>query len=146
MEIVLDNNVLFSLMNTSSAASYIFFFLNPAKIFAPEFIKSEFSKHKELCLLKSKLSEHGFELRQKEVEEKINFVNSSEYKQFLKSSLKALPDPDDVDFLALALSIQKRYSSRNSVIWSNDPHLKQQSLVKVFTTADLLIKLLDNEI
>ena len=139
MKIVLDNNILFSLINPFSAASYIFFFLNSEKIFAPEFIKSEFEKYKEICLFKSKLSEHEFELRQKEVEEKISFLKLPEYKRFLKQSIEILPDPDDSDFLALALSLK-------STIWLNDPHLKQQSFVKVFTTSELLIKLLNNEI
>jgi len=50
-----------------------------------------------------------------------------------------MPDSDDIDFLALALS-------NNSAIWSNDPHFKQQSLVKAFTTVELLKKLLKGEL
>jgi len=50
-----------------------------------------------------------------------------------------IADPDDIDFLALALSA-------DSAIWSNDPHLKQQSLAKVFTTKELIEKLLKDEI
>ena len=136
MKIVLDNNILFSLMNLNSAASYIFFFLDSKEIFTPEFIKSEFNKYKELCLLKSGLSEHEFELRLEEVEEKISFIKLSEYEAFLKKSLSILPDSDDVDFLALALSI-------NSIIWSNDSHFKQQSLIKVYTTKELIDELLE---
>lgn len=50
-----------------------------------------------------------------------------------------LRDSDDADFLALALF-------SNSAIWSNDPHLKKQSLVPVFTTKDLLKMYLKGEI
>ena len=146
MRLVLDNNILFSLMHPFSTASYIFFFLDPENVFAPEFIKSEFEKYKEICLFKSKLSEHEFELRFKELKEKIKFIELSEYEEFLKQSAETLPDPDDADFLALALSIaQKGYSSSNSLIWSNDPHLKQQSFVKTLTTSELLTNLLNNE-
>ena len=139
MKIVLDNNILFSFMNPNSAASYIFFFLGAKEIFAPEFIKYEFNKYKKLCLLKSELSEHEFELRLEEVEEKINFIKLLEYEAFLKKSLGVLPDSDDVDFLALALKL-------NSAIWSNDSHFKQQSLIKVYTTKELIDELLESKL
>lgn len=138
MKLVLDNNTLFSVMNPRSAASYLFSLIR-AKFFAPEFIKSELNEHRDKCLSYSKLSEHEFEMRQDEIEVRIKFFKSSEYEDFLKISLEALPDPDDADFVALALSI-------NSAIWSNDPHLKQQSLVEVYTTAELIGKMLNEEI
>ena len=133
MRLVLDNNIFFSLMKPFSVNSYLFSSLR-TDFFAPEFIKSELKKHKEECLFKSKLSEHEFEMRKNEVEENIKFFKSLEYKDFLKISLTALTDPDDVDFLALALAIK-------AAIWSNDPHLKQQSKVKVYSTSELLKKL-----
>ena len=37
----------------------------------------------------------------------------------------------DIPFLALALEL-------DIPLWSNDPHFKQQSLVKVFTTEELI--------
>jgi predicted nucleic acid-binding protein len=138
MRLVLDNNVLFSIMNPKSVASYLFFSIR-AVFLAPEFIKFELNKYKEECLLKSKLSEEQFEMRQKEVEESINFFKSSEYESFLEKSIDSISDPKDIDFLALALLT-------NSAIWSNDPHLIEQSLVPVFTTKDLVVKFLKGEI
>lgn len=124
-------------MKPDSANSYLFFSLGD-EFFAPEFVKSELNEHKEECLIKSKLSEHEFEIRHAEVEENVRFFESSKYEDFLKKSLIALPDADDADFLALALAIK-------AAIWSNDPHLKQQSLAKVYTTAELIDKLLKEE-
>ena len=138
MRLVLDNNILFSIMNPKSAASYLFSSLR-AGFSAPEFIKSEFNEHKGDCLFKSKLSEHEFEMRQAEVENAINFFKLSEYDDFLEASANALPDSDDADFVALALLLK-------AAVWSNDPHLKQQPLVKVYTTAELIGKMLDGEI
>ncbi|MEK6951667.1 MAG: PIN domain-containing protein [Nanoarchaeota archaeon] len=138
MGLILDNNIFFSLMNPNSTASYLFFSIR-TEFFAPEFIKSELKEHKEECLIKSKLSEHEFEIRQKEVEEPIKFFKSSEYTEFLREAKASLSDPDDIDFLALALSI-------NSPIWSNDLHFKKQRLAKVFTTEELFNKMLKNEI
>ena len=138
MEIVLDNNILFSLMKPNSINSYLFFSLN-VKFIAPEFIKSEFNKYKEECLFKSGLSEHEFEIRQEEVKESIEFFKESEYDELLIKAIRNLPDPKDSPYLALALRL-------NSSIWSNDKHFKQQSLVKVFTTAELINNLLKNKI
>lgn len=137
MRLVLDNNIFFSLMNPFSVASYLFSLLK-VKFFAPEFVKSELRKYKEECLLKSKLSEHEFEIRQKEVEFETEFSKPLKYKDFLKEAIKELPDAKDSPYLALALSIK-------ASIWSNDPHLKQQSLVKVFTTKELFKRMLRKE-
>ena len=138
MRLVLDNNILFSLMDSDSVNSYLFSSLK-AIFIAPEFIISEFNKYKEECLFKSKLSEHEFKIRQFEVESNIEFFKESEYDELLIKAIKNLPDPKDAPYLALALFT-------NSSIWSNDKHFKQQSLVKVFTTAELINKLLEEEL
>ena len=138
MMLVLDNNIFFSLMNPGSINSYVFSSLR-SEFFAPLFLKSELNKHKSECLLKSKLSEHEFEIRQAEVEEKIKFCRLSEYKDFLKEARRALPDQKDSPYIALALSL-------NAPVWSNDPHLKQQSLIEVYSTEELIRKLLSGSL
>ncbi|MEK6860223.1 MAG: PIN domain-containing protein [Nanoarchaeota archaeon] len=132
MKLVLDNNVLFSIINPFSTAAYLFSSIR-AEFLAPEFIKQELEKHKEECLIKSGLSKHEFEIRQNEIEESINFFKSSEYENFLEKSSDLISDIKDIDFLALALLT-------DSAIWSNDPHIKEQSLIPVLTTKDLLVK------
>ncbi len=138
MEIVLDNNSLFSIMNPKSVSAYLFASIR-SNFIAPEFIKSEFNRYREECLVKSKLSEEQFEMRQEEVEESIEFLEESEYKSFLKKALVSISDEDDVPYLALALL-------KNSAIWSDDKDFKEQSLIKVFTTEELLKMFLDNEV
>lgn len=137
MKLILDNNILFSLMKPFSADSYLFSSLS-VEFFAPEFIKSEFNKYKEICLFKSGLSEHEFELRLNDIKDKVKFSKLPEYKSFLKKAKGSVPDPDDEPYIAVALFL-------NAAIWSNDPHLKQQSLVKVFTTKELVDKLFRGE-
>ena len=94
----------------------------------------QLDKYKESCVSKSGLSKHEFEIRQTEVERNIEFSEESEYDEFLDKAIKNLPDPKDAPYLALALSL-------NASIWSNDSHLKEQSLVKVLSTSEL-VKLL----
>ena len=138
MKLVLDSNILFSIMKLDSVASFLFSSLG-AEFFVPEYIKDELRNHKSECLLKSKLSEHEFHIRQADIEGSIKFCKFSEYGRFLKDAVNALPDPKDSPYLALALAIK-------SEVWSNDPHLKQQALVKVSTTKDLIDKLLADKI
>ena len=138
MKLILDSNSLFSIMNPKSVSSYLFASIK-SDFIAPEFLKFELEEHKEECLIKSRLSEHEFKIRQTEVEESIKFFKPNEYEGFLEKARDTILDPDDIDFIALALST-------NAAIWSNDPHLKKQSLVPVFTTENLLDIFLKGEI
>ena len=138
MRLVLDNNSLFSIINPKSVSAYLFASIRSGFI-APEFIKKELNKYRELCLFKSKLSEHEFEIRQKEIFKTIEFFKESKYDELLTKAIKSLPDPEDSPYLALALLT-------NSAIWSNDLHLKEQSLVSVFTTEDLVRMFLKGEL
>ena len=138
MMIVIDNNVLFSLMNPNSVASYIFS-MPDLEFYAPEHILSELEEHKDECLAKSRISKHEFEIRINEVEQKINIIKLHDYKLFLMKAIDSLPDQDDALYLALALMVK-------SAIWSNDLHLKKQNLVKVYTTEELIHDLLEDNI
>ena len=62
----------------------------------------------------------------------VEFIPVEEYRQLLPKALSLMPtNPNDIDFLASALKL-------NLPIWSNDPGLKKQSKVKVYTTPELL--------
>ena len=64
---------------------------------------------------------------------RIEFVPVEEFKDFLKEAELTCPDPDDIEYFALALKL-------NCPIWSEDIRLKKQSKVKVFSTSELLKK------
>ena len=130
MEITIDNNILFSFINPNSTASKILSF-QEIELIAPNFIKVELEKYKEECKIKSGLSEIAFEERKKDVESKIKFYDVNIYKKFLKKAIKLIPYLDDVPYLALALK-------KDSIIWSNDLHLKKQSIIKVLTTKEII--------
>lgn len=91
--------------------------------------------HKSECLSKSGLSEQEFEIRLAEINEKIKFIGFSDYKRFLKKSLAAVSDSEDAHYIAVALLVK-------APVWSNDSHIKQQSLAKVRTTKELVEELL----
>jgi len=130
MNIIIDNNILFSLMKPGSGSSKIFSSLN-CEFVAPSFVIQEFNKYEEECLKKSGLSIREFKLRKKEIFSKINFFEFSEYDRFLKEALKICSDQDDAPYMALALKLK-------TPIWSNDSALKQQDKVMVLSTKDLI--------
>lgn len=127
---IIDNNILFSLMKPDSSASEIFE-QRPFKFVAPEFIRSELDEHEQECEEKSGLSKKEFKARRADVEADITFISVDVYKKFLKKAVKAVDDPDDAPYIALALALK-------APIWSNDPDLKKQSLVDILTTKELI--------
>ena len=130
MELLIDANILFSLMNPSSVTSQIFQERN-FRLFAPKFILSELDEHEGECQKKSHLSKEAFQQRKVLIQSRLSFIDVQTYKSLLKRAIKLIPDLDDVPYLACALS-------QNLPLWSNDSHFKQQSLIPVLTTRELL--------
>lgn len=129
MDIIIDNNILFSLMNPRSTASILQ--KEITNLYAPDFIKSELEEHEEECMDKSGLKKEDFQKRKAEIFSKIQFIDAQDYKSFLKKAIKLVPDEDDVPYIALSLSL-------NISIWSNDSHLKVQNAVQILTTEELV--------
>ena len=127
MKLVVDANILFSLSKETSSASEIVKRFN-LKLFAPSFALEELSKYKDELEKKSK---KDFKTIISSLKEKINFIEEPEYSGFLNEPKINISDPKDITYLALALKIK-------SPIWSNDNHLKEQSLITVFTTSEII--------
>ncbi len=130
MKILVDNNILFSLMKPNSTNSALFSIIK-FDFYAPLFIMNEFTKHSEECFKKSGLRRDLFELRKKEIIKKIIFVKFKDYEVFFKEALKICPDKDDAPYFALALKL-------NCPLWSNDSLLKKQDKINVLSTEDII--------
>lgn len=130
MLLVVDANIFFSaLISRGVAASLLF--SDKLELIAPEFLLIELEKHKEKILYKSSLLEDDFSKAVNLFEDRIDFIPRQEFEKFLFESNRFTPDPDDTEYLALAL----RFSCP---VWSNDKALKKQSKVKVFSTSELI--------
>ena len=130
MKLILDNNIFFSLMKPDSTASKLLYDFN-FELVAPDFIKHEFDKYKKEILKKSRLSKKDFDERLKFFKSRINFIEFESYKKFLKKSFSLISDKKDSPYLAVALLLK-------CPIWSNNGHFKEQDLVPVFTTRELI--------
>ncbi len=129
MELVVDTNVIFSAIVRNSVTRILL--LNPNLIlYSPEGLISELDEHKKEIRAKSKLNEKRYDELMAVLLSKIKLEPKETIAPFLKEALEFSPDKDDSPFLALCLA-------KGIALWSNDKPLKQQSFVKVLSTAEL---------
>jgi len=130
MKLILDFNILFSILRPDTAASEIFSRLD-IELVAPEELADEFEKWATECRKKSGLPEAAFSERVQFVSSQILLVDSNVYVKYLSEALSLISDEGDAPYMALGLAT-------GLSIWSNDKGLAQQDRVKVFNTAELI--------
>ena len=129
MDFVVDTNVLFTFFWEGSSTRKLLV-KQELDLFSPEFALEEINSHCDEILKKTGISLEEFKRLRRELAILVEFIPLEEYSSFMEKA-SAIPDPDDVDFVALALKL-------DCPIWSNDKELKQQTVVKVFSTSDLI--------
>ncbi len=132
MKLVLDSNIIFSALIKKSTTRDIIL-SDIFDLYAPEYIFSEIRKHKELLLKKSRLDEGELDALLLLLQKHIHLTPKGKYNEKMalaEDILKGI-DITDSPFLALALSL-------DCSVWSNDGHFKQQDIVEVYTTKELV--------
>lgn len=130
MDLIVDANILFAALIKESKTSNLLF-REELHLFTPEFIFTEFAKYEKLLLKKTHRTKEDFKKLLELFERQINVFPLSEIKHYIKQASMISPDPKDVQYFALALLL-------NASIWSNDKPLKQQSIIKIFSTSGLI--------
>lgn len=136
MRLVVNTNILFSFFRENPVRDLIvkqdFFGL---ELYSPKYALSEIRKNISDAMKYSGIkTADDFEFIMSSLEIFIE-VKSPEF--FMESKPEAeniSPHTKDVPFFALALKL-------DAGIWSNEPRLKKQSKVKVYTTSELLKEL-----
>jgi predicted nucleic acid-binding protein len=132
LRLVVDTNILYTYFwKNSFARNYMLRI--PLILFSPEFALEEIKANRLDILKKTKISVEKFKILRTEIAMGVDFVSIEIYKEYLNKALNISPDPNDVDFFALALKL-------NIPIWSNDSALKKQNNVLVLSTIDILEK------
>ncbi|MEK6891762.1 MAG: PIN domain-containing protein [Nanoarchaeota archaeon] len=131
MELVIDATILFSGLIGKGVTKEIIF-LESVELYCPEALYKEIGEHQSRIRLISKLPSGDLEFLLNKLKAKIKTFPLARYELFLKQSNILIPDPEDTEYLALSLALDK------CPIWSEDPHFKKQALVKVFTTKELV--------
>ena len=129
MDLVVDANVLFSVLIKDSFA-YSLLFSDKFHLFTSEYIFTELEKHKEELLKKTERTDEEFFRLVETLKRRINIIPLEELVPYVEEAGKITPDPDDMAYFALALKL-------NCAIWSNDKKLKEQNKIKVYNTHEL---------
>ena len=129
MDLVVDANVLFAVLIKDSF-SYNLLFSDRFHLFTPEYIFTEFEKHKEEILEKTERTTEEFFRLLEILKRKIVLIPLEELILYVNEAENITPDPDDMTYFALALKL-------NCAIWSNDKKLKEQDRIKVYHTHEL---------
>jgi predicted nucleic acid-binding protein len=133
MILVIDTNILISALIRDSTTRKIIV-KSEWEFYYPENSFHEVRKYKNLVLEKSGMGEQEYTEMLNYLLKHIKLVPEELIQQELDESNKLLGkiDPDDVIFLATALSLD------DSKIWSDDTHFEKQDEVKVFKTKDIV--------
>ena len=130
MQIVADANPLISiLINPGKPVELLF--LEALELIAPSFLFEEIENNKALILRKSKLTSEEIEKFIVVLKEQIEVIPEHEFLAYREQAIEICPDQKDVVYFALALYLQ-------CPIWSNEKQLKNQKVVKVYATHELI--------
>ncbi|MBI5216468.1 MAG: PIN domain-containing protein [Ignavibacteriae bacterium] len=141
MQLVLDTNILLAALIRNSKTRNLL--LHPSfSFFLPEYSLEEIKEHRRTIVDKSKLSETEIDFLLDLLLSNLTIVPESSFHSYINRAkeIMSLIDPDDFPFVALALSFH------NDGIWSQDKDLHRQSIVKIWTTAELLNLLSEGKI
>ena len=130
MDLIIDANILFAALIRKGATVELMLDQN-MHLFAPEFILDEFLKYQTEILDITKRTQEEFFPIFESLKQIITLVPLEEFKDYLPKAREVCPAPEDVQYFALALKL-------NCPIWTNEKKLKNQTQVKIYTTAELL--------
>ena len=132
MKFIIDTNILFSAIIKKSITRKIIL-SDIFELYVPEYLFEEINKHEDLILRKAKISNRDFIALLTLFQKHTQIVKKEFYldKTPVAEEIMKEIDITDSPFLASALAL-------NCLIWSNDGHFKQQNLVKVYTTKEIL--------
>lgn len=134
MLLVVDANILFSALVASEGKTRSLFSSVQVEFISPEFIEQELEKYFSELVIKAKCSESDVRIALDIILAQIKILPYEEYEPFIKEAKQISPDPKDEEYFAVALAF-------DCPLWSNDKRLKRQSVVRVFSTNELLRRL-----
>lgn len=135
MQLVIDANILVAAFLKAATTRNLL--LNERlELCSPEHLLIEARKVLKSRLLKKEgdFPESNFDFLFDFLTTSIKVIPMEEYEGYLQKALEIAPHEEDAPYLALAVHL-------NIPIWSNDIGMKEQSLVRVLSTMDLIEEL-----
>jgi len=133
LELVVDANILFSAL-LAKGMTRALIFNSQLKLYAPEYLLTEFNEHlqtDEEIRMKLRQTKEETDCVVHELLHNIEITPLTDYRHLIEKALEISPDEFDSIYFALALHLR-------IPLWSNDKRLKNQSVVKVFNTREVL--------
>src|SRR3989344_519585 len=103
MKLVVDANIIISALISASGKTSEMLFSDKLKLHTPEYLLEEINKHKKEISDKSGLSPEEINVLLSLISLNLEIVPFSEFKGFIKQASEICPDPDDIEYFALAL-------------------------------------------
>jgi predicted nucleic acid-binding protein len=135
MELVVDANILISGLIKEDITRELML-NNDLDLYTSEFIYYELFKHIKEIAKKADMEVNEFTdiIEILIVESDLKIITKDHVKSFIDAANNISPDIDDALYFSVALKL-------NCPILSNDKELKNQKIVKVYSTSDLLNRL-----
>ena len=133
MQIIIDSNVLFSALIKDSLTRKIILTYEGSFLF-PSFIFEEMEEHKQELLDKSRMNKEEFDKLLEIILKKVAIVSCEVLSPFKEKAFELVKhiDKDDILFVACTLAYP------NSIILSDDKHLKNIKNIKVINTKEII--------
>ncbi len=133
MNLIIDSNILISALIKDSLTRKIII-ESDWRFYYPEMSFHEVRKYKTLVLEKSGIDEEEYGQILQLLLEHISLIPQEQFILRIQNaySLIGSRDPDDVVFLALAMSIE------NSKLWTNDLDFRSQTAIQVLGTEQIV--------
>lgn len=134
MRLVVDTNILIAALVRDSATRNLLTHLD-AELFLISFSYEEIEKHQDELLQKAHISEASFKAMLEQLTSKCVILDDKLLISHWEAAKKIMwkIDPNDMPFIAAALAI-------GADIWSEDIHFTKQSVIRVWSTSELLRK------
>lgn len=129
IRLVVDINVLFSAILCEGKDAELLFD-KKLDLSAPDYLMEELRRLMPTISARTNRTYQDVERMASMLSSEVKVVPSSETAAFLNAAKALSPDPDDAPYFALALKT-------GAAIWSNDKLLKEQIVVKVYSTYEV---------
>ncbi|MFT4310944.1 MAG: PIN domain-containing protein [Candidatus Woesearchaeota archaeon] len=133
MKVVVDTNVLMTFFWQNSVFRKLLT-QELVDCIAPEYALEEINKYEAEICKKTNITKKQYKEQLNELAIYVEFISIENYQEKLIAVVNNMPDPKDIDFVALAVK-------HELPLWTNDKLLKEQSVVAIYTTKEILDEL-----
>lgn len=135
MKIILDINIIISALIKENSIIRALLNLPFFEFYLPAYALTELKKHEKLILRKSGLEKQELKSLIRMLLTRVKIVGESTFSSYYKFADEIIGKIDNKDIPYIALATE------NDGIWTADKHFKQQKVIQIFTTKDILSKL-----